>query len=562
MIIKINHNLDFESASKVRLLGIIVALHGLFILASTLLDQIAIHHSAKISSLVIELPLLIGLSLIYVATQLRRQKRTAWLVAVLAYTLYLGLGVSRLMQHSRSDSTLYELVGALLLPVLVLALLLILEGEFFVKSDIPGFRSAAKFSVLIILVSLLYGIVGFSLLDTSDFHQEIGLPAAVHYTIDQFDLTTNMPLHTYTKRADIFTKSLTFVSIASFGYILLSLFQPLRGRLTNQESGRQHMVRLLEQHKASSEDFFKLWPHDKQYLFDSTNDSGLAFHVSRGVALSIGDPAGDPKRFDRLISTFNRSCFSNGWLPAFVHIKAEHRNLYEKYGFTLQKIGQEAKIDLLKFTEEVATKKYFRQINNKFDKLDYKIELLSPPHHAAVIERLNHISNEWLAQGDRVERGFVMGNFGVRYIQQCELLITRDAAGTIQAFLNKLPASYDKEEINFDMLRHSSTSPGNINDYLMLGFIEKAQAEGYKKLNLGLCPLVGFDADEKVTSLIDAAFKFAYSSGDRFYSFSGLHRFKAKYRPDWHDRYIAYKGGLRGFSRTTTSLIRSMKIKQ
>ena len=45
----------------------------------------------------------------------------------------------------------------------------------------------------------------------------------------------------------------------------------------------------------------------------------------------------------------------------------------------------------------------------------------------------------------------------------------------------------------------------------------------------------------------------------RFYSFSGLHRFKQKYEPNWSDRYIAYKKGVRGFTRTVTALNVAMK---
>ncbi len=564
MIRKISSNILSRPISKVRLLGVIIALHGLYILASTLLDQVAIHHSARISSIVADLPLLIGISLVYVATQIRRQKRTAWLVAVLAYTFYLGLNVADLLIHARADSTitLHQLAGSVLVPLFVLVPLLILEKEFVVRSDIQGFRSAAKFSAVIIMASLFYGVVGFSLMDTTDFHQEIGMPTAIHYTIDQFDLTTSKPLHAYTKRSDLFVESLSFVSIASFGYILLSLFQPLRGRLANQEPGRKQIASLLNKYGAPSEDFFKLWPHDKQYFFDSMSSSGLAFHVSRGVALSLGDPCGSPKTFVSLMNAFNEACFNNGWLPAFIHVQDKHRKLYEKHGFSLQKIGQEAIIDLVSFNNQVGNNKYFRQIGNKFDKRGYSVERLSPPHHPAIIERLKIISDEWLSSGDRVERGFALGYFSADYIQQCDLLVARDAAGTIQAFLNKLPAPFDKLEANFDMLRHTKLSPGNINDYLMLGFINYLTTDGYQKLNLGLCPLVGFSADEKVTSLIDAAFKFAYTSGDRFYSFAGLHRFKSKYKPEWQDSYIAYRGGLAGFSRTTTALIRCMRVKR
>jgi len=66
--------------------------------------------------------------------------------------------------------------------------------------------------------------------------------------------------------------------------------------------------------------------------------------------------------------------------------------------------------------------------------------------------------------------------------------------------------------------------------------------------------------DDANRSLIDNAMRFVYANGDRLYSFSGLYRFKAKYEPEWSDRYIAYRGGLRGFSRTLNALNRTMKV--
>jgi phosphatidylglycerol lysyltransferase len=141
-------------------------------------------------------------------------------------------------------------------------------------------------------------------------------------------------------------------------------------------------------------------------------------------------------------------------------------------------------------------------------------------------------------------------------------MVVRDAAGTIQAFLNQVPAEFDRTEATYDMLRHTKGSLGNINDFLLLGFLAHLESSGYVRVNLGLCPLVGIDDDEESKNLIDSVLRFAYANGDRFYSFSGLYRFKNKYEPLWRERYIAYQGGVRGFSRTTNALMRVMRVKQ
>jgi len=560
---RLRQQLHVRRLFTVQFLSILVAAHALFILANTLLLQIAIHHSSHLTSLGIDLPLLVGISLLYLSSLLRRQKHTAWLVSIGAYALYFGLNLVEMMARFEDRHfTLHDAGRTLLLPLLIVGLLLYFRRQFIVRSDIRGFRSAARVSVIIILAALVYGVAGLLLLDKSDFHQEIRLPTALHYTVDQLDLTTDRPLQPHTKRAQLFADSLSFVSVAAVGYAAFSLFQPLRLRLTDQSAQRQRMRQLLTTYGAPSEDFFKLWPHDKQYFFDTNGQAGIAFHVSRGVALCLADPAGNPERFDSLLADFTQLCFNNDWLPAMIHTQEVHKQLYEKHGFALQKLGQEAVLDLEHFAATVGRDKYFRQINNRFTKRGYTTELLSPPHHEAVIQRLRTISSEWLARGAHTERGFVMGYFTPAYVQQCGVMVARDAAGTIQAFMNLIPADFDAAEATFDMLRHANNTPGNLNDFLMIHFIENLRQKHYTHLNLGLCPLAGLDSRKQESNkVVDSALRFAFANGDRFYSFSGLYRFKAKYEPAWRDRYVAYQGGVRGFSRTMTALMRTMRVR-
>jgi phosphatidylglycerol lysyltransferase len=549
----------------VQFLGLLVAAHGGYILATSLLDQISVHRGAMLSDLTVDIPLLVGLSLLYLGALLRRRKRTAWLVTIMAYTFYLGTGISRysemLERSGPHDISLQEITRIFILPIVILGLLLVFHKQFVVKSDIQGFRFAARFIVLILVAALIYGVAGFELLDESDFHQEINLSSAIHYTIDQFNLTTDKPLQPYTRRAHLFTDSLTFVSLGAVAYAAIALFQPLRMRLSDQRSEREYMTALLERYGGHSEEFFKLWPHDKQYFFDSSGQSGLAFHVSRGVALCVSDPAGNDQQYPVLLQDFNRLCFGNDWLPAMIHVTDNARSLYEQQGFALQKLGQEAVLDLAHFQEAVSSKKYFRQIQNKFTKHGFSCEILQPPHHQAVLDRLQIISTEWLSQDGRAERGFVMGYYSDAYMQLCKIMIVRDAAGTIQAFINLVPAKFDTEEATYDMLRHAHKTLGNINDFLLINLIGFLAEQGYARLNLGLCPLTGLDdVGKEENKLIDGVMRFAYANGDRFYSFSGLYRFKAKYEPEWRDRYVAYQGGLRGFSRTMTALMRAMRV--
>ncbi len=544
------------------LVSFFVGIYGLFIIATTLLDQFLIHRFHFLNSFVIDAHLLFGIGFVYLSLLLARRKRTAFLLGLGAFIFLLGEGTTELLNRPDDSkiSTLI-LIRYLVIPAIILICLLLSRGEFKVKSDTQAFKSSLALAVIVIFITLAYGIGGFMLMDKSDFRQELSFSSALHHTIDQFDLTTAHPLHPYTRRASLFMDSLSFVSIASVVFLIVSLVQPVRAHLVDQSEQRARLKALLERYSAPSEEFFKLWPHDKHYFFSRDGTAALAYLTKRGVALILADPVGEPKTFKKLMKEFSELCWANDWQPALIHVDGKYRKLYQGAGFQLQLIGQEAFVDIANFCENVAHNKYFRNISNRFEKENFSFEVLKPPHHGAVLERLSAISQDWLSKPGRTERGFVMGYYSEDYVQQCAIAVVRDAAQTIQAFLNIVPTdSFNQHELTYDMLRAAASAPPNTNDYLLSSLLQVLNAESRKTLSMGLSPLVGLDEDNQDENLISSVLRFAYVNGDRFYSFSGLKRFKAKYEPTWEDRYLGYKGGIAGFTKMLNALVRAMRL--
>jgi len=540
----------------VRLVASIVLGYGLTLIATSLVRQLRAHPGHDLDVLLLGVPQVIGMGFVYLGSLLFRRKYNAWLAALTLFGVQLTLSVVRVI-IARDIDSLGRAVG-FVLPLLIVVLLVLTHDAFQVRSDMRTFRRAVGISVLVLSLAFAYGAVGFVLLDRHDFQHNMTVLGAMHQTVDQFSLTTDHPV-AHTRRARLFMDSLPVMSIAALGYVAVSFFDPIRMRFVNQAVSREKVQRLLQDYPSDIDDFFKLWPHDKLYFFDHSGEAGLAYHVTRGVALVVGDPFGNPKQFLLLCKSFQELCFVNDWRPAFIHVSTRHKALYDKLGFKLQKIGEEAILDLDTFA---ATKndKYFRQIRNRFTKLGYEVELLEPPFDTVVLDRLQTISTSWLERPGRAERGFMLGSYSTEYMQQSQLAVVRDAEGQIRGFVNVVP-TYESGAANYDLLRCDSDAPGNCNDFLLLGLIEALQQNGYHKLNLGLCPLKGLDEGTETTGIIDTALRFIYANGDRLYSFSGLQRFKAKYHPDWENRYVAYSGSPANFARTMTALTRAMKVR-
>jgi len=543
------------------LIGIAVGVYGFFTIFSTLVSQFRVHRFLILSNMVIDIHIIFGLGFVYLSTLLARRKRNAMLATLVAFSLFSIDGLFELLHHARYGHTSFLLLTHTLLPILIILSLVASRNLFRVRSDFVTFRNSLKIALIVLVITLAYGVSGFMLMDKSDFHQEIGFGSALHSTIDQFGLTINHPLHPYTKRANIFLDSLTVISIAAVVYLVISLFKPVKALLAENDN-LDKIKLIMEKYGAPSEDFFKLWPKDKLYFFSDDQQAALAYQVRRGVALILADPVGKKSSYSQLFSSFHELCWVNDWQPSIIHISGQFLDFYKDSGYQAQLIGQEAILNISKFVDETLSNKYFRNICNRFDKSSYTAELLTPPHHQDVVKRLQVISNQWLDKPGRTERGFVMGYFNESYIQMSKVIVVRDAAQTIQGFMNVVPSNdFNQTEATYDMLRSAQDAPPNINDFMLIELIKNLKKQGYEQLNLGLCPLVGLDDEDNANSLINSVLRFAYVNGDRIYSFSGLHRFKDKYQPNWEDRYLVYKGGVRGFSKMLNSLVIAMSLR-
>jgi phosphatidylglycerol lysyltransferase len=548
---------------KLRATGGLVLLCGLLVINNVLFSLIALRHPSGWHELT-RLTLLAGLTFIYLASLLLRGKRLAWRVAVPLFTAIVAYELARLtfiLTRHPGGRHLLPLELSLAAAALTLAALLLWQAIFVVRSEVRNFGPAARRALVLLLVAFLYGAIGFHWLGPRNFHAHLSFVQSAHYTIDQFNLTTARPITAFTVRGGWFLRSLALISIGALAYVAISLFAPIRFQLGGRAEAAA-MRKLVSQRSRDSEDFFKLWPTDKRYFVNGAQTAALAYHTQRGTALVAGDPVGSRPAFGKLLDDFIDYCAVNEWAPSVIHCDASCLSLYRARGFGAQKIGEEAVVDIGHFQAEVRGHKYFRQINNKFARLGYQCELLQPPHSPGLLARLRTISDDWLARPGRAERGFLMGYFDAEYLQQCALLVMRGADGDVQAFLNQVPA-YQPREANFDLLRGSRQSPGNSNDFLLMNFIEHLEGQGMERLNLGLCPLAGLDAqndgDWERRATLRRTLRFMYASGSRFYSFSGLTKFKAKYEPQWRGRYFVYRGGLPGFSRASTALLRAMR---
>lgn len=495
---------------------------------------------------ILTVPLAAGLLFVYLGMLLRRRKRTAWYLAVILFGIYLLTSIFTL-----------NFVDIFISSTGLIALI-VYRSEFIVKSGISNYYVALRNTVFVVTIMLAYGVVGFLLLDGYAFKVEMTPLQALQSTVDTFGIFTEQVVP-QTLSGEFFLDSLYITAFMTVAYVLVTFFGPIKQSIIDQTTNKQKMLELIQKYSRDSEDFFKIWPSDKHYYIN--NDAALAYRVVGGVALVVGDPVGDETDIPELLHSFIDECHINDWTVSFMHIDNRYSHLLRDLGLDIQKLGEEAIINVDEFCENTSRNKHFRNVNNRFIKAGYTTEYLQPPYSASFITALKRVSDSWLTLPGKLERGFMLGYYENEYLQECPVLVVKDDAGQIIAFINQVP-SYKVKEANIDLMRHMADAPPNVNDYMFLNYIKLSRDLGFARVNLGLCPLVGIDDIDESATAITNLLKFVYANGSRFFGFEGLARFKNKFEPEWRNRYVAYQDGIVGFTRAMNALSRAMRIKK
>jgi phosphatidylglycerol lysyltransferase len=347
----------------------------------------------------------------------------------------------------------------------------------------------------------------------------------------------------------LFSDTVGVLIIAIIVGVLWVLFKPSArpGCATDRE---RHDVRhILRTYSQSSEDFFKLWPHDKTYFWDETGSTFLAYRQVGPVAYLLADPVGAYP--ETLLASFQQYCRTERLKLACLPVYESSRSLYESHRLSLLQIGASAVIDITNFTEVTAHDKWWRWQRNRAEKRGYTHHVSMPPHQASLIAECKAISDAWLNSGGHSERGFALGYFDDRYLSQCVVHYLTDTSGTPVAFVNILPAFTTLQTATIDLLRflpdHDGTMP-----YLLYSVIAQLKTESsVRSFDLGFVPFAV--TDNRVVQI-------AKLVGGKRFSSKGLEQFKNKFDPMWEPNYLAYDGDLADLTQIAANLDRAMRL--
>ncbi len=474
--------------------------------------------------------LLIGFSLVISSINIFRRKRRAW-------ELTLALASFSVVFHMTKGLD-YEEASLSLALVAVLAAT---RRSFTVRSGVPDAGLELLRLAVAFLAALGYGVLGFWLLDPKEFGINFTVGDAVHRTLLFLSLVGDPRVVPHTRYATWFVDSLYVITVTAFAYSGFALFRPAVYRFRIHPRETALAKRLAEEFGRDSQDFFKIWP-DKSYFFSPRQDCFLAYRVGGSFAVVLGDPVGRDEAMEGIVRLFAEMCRENDWGFGFYQSNPRNLSLYLGLGLRKLKVGDDAIVELEKFSLDGKTGREFRGKIRLLEKAGIHTTRFDPPIPEDVMRQIQDVSDEWLQFPGRRERRFTLGMFDPHYVRTTTVFAALDGENRMIAFVNIIP-EYCRGETSCDLMRRRAQAPNGIMDYLFAKLILEQKERGKQRFNMGMAPMAGFQESEEATPE-ERAVHYFFQRLNFLFSFRGLRHFKAKFATCWEPRYTIYRNAL------------------
>jgi phosphatidylglycerol lysyltransferase len=473
---------------------------------------------------------LIGLCLLIIVPALRRRLDSAWLVLL----ALLGAGVvSSLLKGFDYEEALFLAAGFVFFwPC---------RERFYRRGHLLNQAPDLTWSTVMVFALLATIWLGFYSYRRVPYHEDVWWTAAIHADAPRF------------------LRSSVGLVVAAVALGIWQLCAPHRPKLAlPSEQDLRDAARIVQQESRTS-------PHlalvgDKSLFFSESRQAFLAYAIEGRTWVVMGDPVGLEEDYAELIWDFREHVDRYAGRAVFYEVGAEFFPLYVDQGYSLLKLGEEARVWLPSFSLAGPESKQFRQARSRMARENCRFEIVPAERVAELLPQLQRISDEWLDAKNAAEKGFSLGYFDPDYLQRCPLAVVWRGEEVV-AFAN-LWLVESKEELSMDLMRHAADAPSGAMEFLIVELLLWGQAEGYRWFNLGMAPLSGLE-NRPLSPLWNKVLQLVYDHGQRFYSFVGLRNYKEKFDPQWTPRYLASFGGweLPGILADVTRLIARKRVR-
>jgi lysyl-tRNA synthetase, class II len=433
-----------------------------------------------------------GLALLLVAPYLFKRRRRAWQVAI---GLMLVLGLFDLLKGLDFEETAVTWGTALVL---------LAGGSAFRVRNAPITLRSALWRVPLLTLT---GLIGVELARSAHHH--------------------------------LAGRAVVAGTLLAIGYVV---FRPLAApRGLPGPDARAAAAELVHRYGTDTLSFFKLRA-DKQYFFSEDQRAFVGYRIENGVLLLSGDPVGPEHTFPALLHELQVFAEVRGLRLGAIGASERMCPLYEQLGLRTIYLGDEAIVDLHKFTLEGRPIRKVRQSVTRLTKAGYRTEL----HEVGALDATTLAEIEIVLERGREgapERGFSMAMDSIRGRRCSETLVvlTRDDEGRIRGVLHFVPV-FGRPTVSLSFMRRDPGTPNGLTEFLVAQAVELLRERGLEEMSLNFAAFAKWmhspeKRRERVLGKLVAL-------GNPFFQIESLYRFNAKFFPRWEPRYLVYEGAL------------------
>ncbi|HEY5004189.1 MAG TPA: phosphatidylglycerol lysyltransferase domain-containing protein [Ktedonobacteraceae bacterium] len=474
------------------------------------------------------LTVVVGFFLIMLSYGLARGKKHAWRITLFLLLLSVWLHVLR------SGSVLATIVALGLA-----ALLASLSSFFQARSDPPSVWRGYTILALGLGIVVFDAIVGFLALydNLEPLIDRFGLDGAILRILTQ----THLRYWLHGTPAIFFGRALPWLCISAVLYGMVQLFHPVAAVLLPNMEKRNQACKHVQLYGTNSISYFAL-DADKSYFFSESGKSVMSYVLEGSTAVVAGDPIGPEDEMALILKQFINFCTEQDWTIVLWQVRAEFMPLYRTAGLHLLKIGEDAVIDVQKFTLKGGTMANVRSSAKRAEKDGLQVVF----YRGSVTDvsqrtQMERISATWLASKGGSEMGFSMGHFDPQGDKEQLTALAVDNDDKVHAFVTFVPI-YGRHGWGLDLMRRApQPAPGTM-ELLLARSLEYMKSCGTEMASLGLAPLSNANAEEE-TFLGNSIDFLTGRFGDPEKNQS-LFNFKKKFQPTWESRYLVYSSTL------------------
>jgi lysyl-tRNA synthetase class 2 len=329
------------------------------------------------------------------------------------------------------------------------------------------------------------------------------------------------------------------VTLLAAAYVI---FRPLAAPRALPGPGvRAAAAELVRAHGRDTLSFFKL-RGDKHYFFAADRSAFVGYRIENGVLLCSGDPVGREQSFPALMAELRGFAEVRGLKLGAVGTSERLCPMYEALGLRTLYLGDEAIIELDRFSLEGRPIRKVRQSVTRLSKAGYRAELhelhaLDP----STLEELERVLER--GRQGAPERGFSMALDSLRgdHREDTLVVLSSDPEGRIRGVLHFVPC-YGRPAVSLAFMRRDPETPNGMTEFMVARATELLQDRGVEELSLNFAAFARWLHSPQKRS--ERLLGRLVAMGNRFFQIESLYRFNAKFFPRWEPRFLVYEGAL------------------